>query len=698
MEISNAVIRDAICSLRHGKRLPSAIYVFDDGGESLPFLLRNACAELRRRFQIGLEFNIVKFHTDLPKVSFLSYPRFFEDAHPSLEAAVIIDLVLGRVRRDDYSCRANPPILHRKETFLPDSHPSRTLFSSLTKAEEDVGLLAESTKIGFKLNWNRLLNKLGIEIEGHRLKQRMPHAIETSVGTISASLTVQRHRTALVRAEISKPVKTILAHNQLRSGESFFDYGCGLGGDIRGLTAMGYTATGWDPVHAANSIQCEADVVNLGFVLNVIEDPAERVDVLASAWGLARRLLVVSTLVRGQEGYSDFKCFGDGVLTARNTFQKHFEPAEIQALIEDTLASDAVPVALGIYFIFRRVDDLQDFLSSRTKRFIDWESLSYGLGLRGLLRRKADPYDTNRELLDSFWQTAISLGRVPRTDEYDRLNEVRIACGSVPKAMALFLERFGQATFDAARARRREDTLVYIAASRLRKRIPFAKLSRPLQGDLLSFFGSYPEAEKQALDVMYAAGDIDELVMAVQNLGFGWWDATEQHFTVHRSLIDELPVILRVYVECAARLFGSPDEADLIKFHLRSRKLTFQLYDNFDGAPFPELKLRIKIDLPRLFVTVLDQRHARERQLLYFKDRFVGPNHSGVGEMRKLSLRLKSLGFDPATIGYGPTRAEFEALLASRGLTWRLTRKPKKVVSPSAPVSAPQYDPNPHRV
>ena len=493
-----------------------------------------------------------------------------------------------------------------------------------------------------------------------------------------AEVKVDRHRTAIVRGEISKPVKTMLEYHQLRSGESFFDYGCGLGADVRALGELGYAATGWDPVHAYEGKREVADVVNLGFVLNVIEDPAERVEVLASAWKLTRRLLVVSTLMSGQEAYADFRCFGDGVLTSRNTFQKHFEPAEIQALIEDTLACEAVPVAMGIYFVFRDVAELQDFLSQRTQRFIDWESLSHRLGLRRVLRRKADPYDTHRELVDSFWQTAIGLGRVPREDEFERLAEVRSACGSVPKGMALFLERFGQATFDAARVKRREDTLVYVAAARLRKRVPFTKLSVRLQRDIQSFFGSYPEAERHALDLMFAAGDVDELALAVQQLGFGWWDEGEQQFTVHRSLLDELPVILRVYVECGARLFGNPREADLIKFHLRSRKLTFQLYDNFNGAPFPELKLRIKIDLPRMFVTVLEQRHVKDRQLLYFKERFVREDFPNRKEMAQVSGRLRDLGFDPLTLGYGPNREDFSALLEARGLTWKLTRKPKR--------------------
>jgi DNA phosphorothioation-associated putative methyltransferase len=419
-------------------------------------------------------------------------------------------------------------------------------------------------------------------------------------------------------------------------------------------------------VHAQETAREPSDVVNLGFVLNVIEDPAERVEVLASAWGLTRRLLVVSTLIHGQEVYGNFRCFNDGILTSRNTFQKYFEPAEIQALIEDALECEAVPVALGIYFVFRDVAELQDFHSQRTQRFIDWEALSHRLGLRRALRQKQDPYDSHRDLLDQFWQVAVNLGRVPRGDEFERLDEVRVACGSIPKAMSLFIERFGQATFDAARARRREDTLVYVAAARLRKRVPFTKLSAKLQRDIQSFFGSYPEAERHALEVMFAAGDVDELALAIQQLGFGWWDAHEQQFTVHRSLLDELPALLRVYVECGARLFGNPREADLIKFHLRSKKLTFQIYDDFDCAAFPELKLRIKIDLPRLFVTVLEQQHAKDRQILFFKERFVGSSYPGRQKMEQVGTRLRQLGFDSNKIGYGPNRADFETLLGQK--------------------------------
>ena len=86
---------------------------------------------------------------------------------------------------------------------------------------------------------------------------------------------IERHKTALIRSELSKPVKSLLEHGLLKPGKTFFDYGCGHGADVEGLTALGYQATGWDPVLRPHTELHQADIVNLGYVLNVIEDPAD---------------------------------------------------------------------------------------------------------------------------------------------------------------------------------------------------------------------------------------------------------------------------------------------------------------------------------------------------------------------------------------------------------------------------------------
>ena len=55
-----------------------------------------------------------------------------------------------------------------------------------------------------------------------------------------------------------------------------------------------------------------ADVVNLGFVLNVIEDAHERVETLRAAWSFAKRALCVSVMVQGRAFTSGQKPHRDG--------------------------------------------------------------------------------------------------------------------------------------------------------------------------------------------------------------------------------------------------------------------------------------------------------------------------------------------------------------------------------------------------
>lgn len=62
-----------------------------------------------------------------------------------------------------------------------------------------------------------------------------------------------------------------------------------MGTDVSRLTEMGITAHGWDPVYAPAQERHPSDIVNLGYVLNVIEDPVERLETLVAAWRLSQK-------------------------------------------------------------------------------------------------------------------------------------------------------------------------------------------------------------------------------------------------------------------------------------------------------------------------------------------------------------------------------------------------------------------------
>jgi DNA phosphorothioation-associated putative methyltransferase len=103
------------------------------------------------------------------------------------------------------------------------------------------------------------------------------------------------------RRELSRPLQQAVRDGLLRSGWTIFDYGCGHGDDLRVLSERGYVCSGWDPVLRPNGTRTAADVVNLGYVVNVIEDPSERAEALIDAWTLSRELLVVAARVKQEE-------------------------------------------------------------------------------------------------------------------------------------------------------------------------------------------------------------------------------------------------------------------------------------------------------------------------------------------------------------------------------------------------------------
>lgn len=431
--------QEAVSQLPFGKRLPGATYIFRDWTDPAPVgppPFERLLSELRSRFHLGPEFNVLKFRSHELKVSFLSYRGFMENPHPSLDFAVTIDLVTNQVRRTDYSENLNPPILHRKELFLPVDHPRRAVFEVLTQAEELAGLYEETSTIGFKLNWEQLLFTKGLELVGHELRTRNGSDRNSS----PLNLVVDRHKTALTRYELSKPIKTLLEFGLLKPDWSVFDYGCGQGSDIRGLDAMGYKVSGWDPMFRPQAQKQVADIVNLGFVLNVIEDPAERVEALVSAYRFARRLLVISALIRETVESGRATAFGDGVLTRRNTFQKFFEQQELHQYIEDALDCTAVPVAVGVFYVFRNPEEHQDFLSARSRRPIDWNQISSRLGLGGPRTLWKTLYDQHRDLVEPFAKQALQLGHIPSPAEFADLGEVESRLGSAKRALRTYVE------------------------------------------------------------------------------------------------------------------------------------------------------------------------------------------------------------------------------------------------------------------
>ena len=135
-----AMIMITARSSQVGKQTPSALYVHRTALGELPPVLQvyEGCARVLTGTVDGA--NMIKLSVTQPQVSYLRYPRFDRDAHPTLAAAVTVNLRKLTVDWRDYSQSDNPPLLHRKEEFLSRQDPRRALYERLTRAEYRAGL------------------------------------------------------------------------------------------------------------------------------------------------------------------------------------------------------------------------------------------------------------------------------------------------------------------------------------------------------------------------------------------------------------------------------------------------------------------------------------------------------------------------------------------------------------------------------
>jgi DNA phosphorothioation-associated putative methyltransferase len=661
--------KEFIKKTQYGKDLPDAKYVHVELIPYIPQPVIELLVETQKKLLLeSFVFNVLKFHTRDFKISLLHYPTFFEESYPVLSKSCTIDLVRNKQRVVSYENSKNPPILHRKETFLPPDHPSIPEFTEITKEGERIGLYENTKKIGFKQNWERLIKRKGYQLVDGRLirvsEVGLRNKSEISVQNNSTNeIQVERHKTAIDRHRLSAPMIALARHDFLNQTHSVFDYGCGKGDDLRELQAHGIKANGWDPAYFPESEKIKQDIVNLGFVINVIEDPKERQDCILEAYRLTKKLLVVSAMLGGPKLIEQFQPHGDGVITSRNTFQKYYSQTELKHYIKQILKTTPVAVGPGIFFVFKDSIAEENFLVNREHRKVEWLKLSQKAKKTKKSKKKEEIslYEKNKEIIDEFYTLCLDLGRVPVASEFDFSEQIKRIFGSIKKGYAFLLNQHGGYLFEQARDFRIKDLNVYFALSFFSKRKPLTKIPVSLKRDIKEFFGTYSEALEESRELLFSVGNPDNILhaceFAANELKLGYLDGTH-NLQLHVSLIHQLPAVLRVYVGCATQLYGDIELADLIKIHIQSSKISLMKYDDFDSKPIPELKQRIKIKLKEQQIDIFKYGEEFETQPLYLKSRYLSPNYKFYDKQNAFDNELIELNlFDFE--GYGPLKEEF---------------------------------------
>jgi len=692
-----------------GKTVAQRTYLHVSALDAAPPALAQAvaAAEERAGVQRGEAFNVVRFDPAGEQVALLHYPAFFDDPFPALAASWRVELASGELGYRTYEDSQNPPILHRKELLLAADDPRRAQYLALTQACESIGLFAEPTRIGYRRQWLDLVRERGYRIAGtdlvplgndeaadedeNEVATALPEAaLGQPPGGPLAGWQAARQLTALVRYGLSAPVQTLARHGLLSGPPegapegrlALFDYGCGRGDDVRGLRALGLPAAGWDPYYAPEHPLHPAPIVNLGFVINVIEDREERLTALTRAWSLAETLLVVAVMLANQNAPRGTD-FNDGVLTRRGTFQRYYTQAEIRAYVSEALDEEPIAVAPGVLYVFRDKEAEQRFLADRYRsrrppaapRLPRIRPPAHAATHRTrtpAADRNAERFAACREPLERLWEQWLRLGRRPEPDEVAAASAADLATltagfGTLARALAFLGTAQDPQALAQAEAARRADLLVYLALNLFERRRPYRQLEPGLQRAIKALFGDYTTAQNQARDLLFSIRDTQAIANTCRDAaqrGLGWLTPGKS-LQLHTSLVEQLPPLLRVYVGAATTLYGDYREADLVKVHIGSGKLSLMRYDDFMGLPLPRLMERVKVRLRDQDYDWYQYGDAYAPPWLFYKSRYINEEFPDYPQQVAFEEALDALGLCDLS-GYGPPPEVFAATLARR--------------------------------
>ena len=440
---------------------------------------------------------------------------------------------------------------------------------------------------------------------------------------------IERHRTALHRTDLSRPVRLALNDGVLTSQKSFFDYGCGRGADIRHLVRRGFDADGWDPVHRPGD-QRAADVVNLGYVVNVIEDPDERLATLQNAWRLTREVLVVAARLDADRRHWLGPNLGDGTLTRLGTFQKYFAQNELTEWVNEATGEAALAAGPGVLYVFRDPARRETFAAAQFR----------SRGRRLPIAASVDLYRENRAALDALAEFYCDRGRLPRVEEFLEYDSLVDTFGSVRRAARLLRGLVGADRWDGVRRERSADLLVYLALARFRGRPRLLALPQALQRDIRSLFSTYKFVCATADTLLFRAGDADAIDKSCRSSPVGKITPTALYF--HESALPTLSPVLRVYEGCARSYLGAVEGANVIKLYRRESKVSYLSYPEFDRDPHPGLHQSVSVCLQSLNVKV--RHYAQNPPILHRKELLVATSYPRRATFARLTAQEERRG------------------------------------------------------
>ncbi|MBF4237956.1 DNA phosphorothioation-associated putative methyltransferase, partial [Vibrio anguillarum] len=164
--------------------------------------------------------------------------------------------------------------------------------------------------------------------------------------------------------------------------------------------------------------------------------------------------------------------------------------------------------------------------------------------------------------------------------------------------------------------------------------------------DIKALFDDYRTAINLATELLFAIADTelmrDQCLKAHNQLPASILN--EGHSLIfHKSYIEKLPLLLRVYVGAALQMYGELDDAiDLVKIHINSGKLTLTHYDDFEKS-VPYLVERTKIKMADQDIDFFDYVDESRRPPLLNKHLLLDKQSEQYEKQKSFDMRLSKL-------------------------------------------------------
>ena len=463
---------------------------------------------------------------------------------------------------------------------------------------------------------------------------------------------VQRYRTAIKRRKFSKPLQLLFDDNILRSELTFFDYGCGYGEDLFYLKKLGFIANGWDPHFLPEGKFISSSIVNLAYVLNVIEDPEERKETLLKAYALAEDLLVVSVLTYNQRDRNIAleKSCGDGLVTSWNTFQKYFKQAEFKLYLNELLDAQVDMVSLGVAYVFK------------TKRFIDSyvkNRVSHNSELVQRIREQ-EQETVIKEWLSLFHE----LGRTPSQTEFPKHHHIIRIFGSIENAVKAVRTELREDTIKQNAERRKNFLIVSICRAQIKQngKAKMSDLTPEEARDVRLFYGKFESALCFAMEQLKALSELEKVNTYVAESKVG--KILPKDIYIHKDSLSYAPEMLQILVELACMLFPKKEEYDIVKISRDAHYVSFLRYSNFFLDAHPSLYGSMKVVLHKNKLRYMDYSKSTNPPILHRKESFLHSEHPYFELFSQLSQAEEEAGLlDRNDIG---TKKQWEKLLEEK--------------------------------